>query len=100
MFIKAGVIDGKVILSSGGFFLMEVGGRDGAASRDIAAIGAVRRESVPSPSCWRPPALVVSSAVGLSRCSTPMDPERRRSGGVDDGGGVGRIDTLCAEGAR
>lgn len=44
MFIKAGVIDGKVIL-------LEVEGRDGAASRDIAAIGAVRRKSVPSPSC-------------------------------------------------
>lgn len=85
------VIDGREI-SSEGSLLMTIGG--GVAGRDVAAIGAVLRESVPFPSFGRPPTLVVSLAVGLSRCSTGLGFE----GGVDDDRGVG-INTLRVEGA-
>lgn len=48
--IKAGEIDGRVISPSESL-LLEIEGRDGVEGRDIAAIGAARRESVLSPSC-------------------------------------------------
>lgn len=50
VFIKAGEIDGRVISPSESL-LLEIEGRDGVGGRDIAAIGAARRESVLSPSC-------------------------------------------------
>ena len=76
-FIKAGVIDGRVISPDRRFF-MEVGGKGGVADWDVTAIGAVHGEPVLSLSCWRPPTLVVSSAIGLSTHSTPLGLETSR----------------------
>ena len=79
---------------------MEVGGIDGVAGRDIAAVNVVRGDTVLSLSCLRPPVLILAPAAGLSKFSTPIGLETRCSGGVEEGGGVGRIDTLCADGTR
>ncbi len=92
--IEAGETDGRVISPSES--LPEIEGREGVESRNIAAFGAARRESVLLPSCSWPLALVLFPSMGLSRFSKPKNFERHGSGSVDDGGGG----TLWKKGAR
>lgn len=81
LFIKEGVIDGRVT-SPAGQFLMTVEGD--VAGQDIAAIGEAHGKSVLLSSCWQPPALVVSLVVELRRCSTSLSLKRHCFGDVDD----------------
>ena len=71
---------------------MEVGGKEGVDARGIAVRGLVLGgESICSAFRRRLCALPVSPlVVGLSKFCTPIGREDRWSGGVDDGGGVGR----------
>ena len=76
---------------------MEDVGKDGVDARGITARGlALGGESICSENRRRLCVLVASPlVVGLSRFWTPMGREDRWSGGVDDGGGVGRAETFC-----
>lgn len=76
---------------------MEVEGKDGVDARGIAVMGlALGGESLCSDFRLRLRELVGSALVaGLSRFCTPIGREDRWSGGVDDGGGVGRAETFC-----
>ena len=86
---------GNVTLT-GDRLIMDVVGKDGVDARGITVTGlAVGGESICSAFLRRLWALPISPlVVGFSRFWTPMGREDRWSGGVDDGGGVGRAETF------
>lgn len=76
----------------------EVEAADGVVGRDIGAKDAARGDSCLSTSCRQLPEADEPPAAGFRRFSTPIGRDNRCSGGVEDGGGVGRIDTPCTDG--
>ena len=92
--INGGVIEGREI-SPDELFLVEIDGFEGETGRERPEKGAVRGESLLSPYWLRGPELTLPpDDEGFSRFSTPIGRADRCSGGVEDGGGVGRMATL------
>ena len=82
---------------TGDRLVMEVGGKDGVDERGITVRGLAPGEDSICSAFRRLLWTLVASplVVGLSRFWTPIGREDRWSGGVDDGGGVGRADPFC-----